>query len=48
MPADETTEKRKRCKTDGICHVPIDRAELTHAEGKLVPLLAIDRVSRFT
>ena len=42
------TEKRKRFKTYDIGYVHIDSAELTHADGKLVMFLAIDRVSKFT
>jgi transposase-like protein len=48
LPAAETTEKRKRFKTYDIGYVHIDSAELTHADGKLVMFLAIDRVSKFT
>jgi len=48
LPADETTEKRKRFKTYDIGYVHIDSAELSHADGKFVMFLAIDRVSKFT
>jgi transposase-like protein len=48
LPASETTEKRKRFKTYDIGYVHIDSCELTHADGKLVLFLAIDRVSKFT
>ena len=48
LPESETTEKRKRFKTYEIGYVHIDSCELTHADGKLVMFLAIDRVSKFT
>jgi len=35
-------------KTYDIGYVHIDSVELTHADGKLVMFLAIDRVSKFT
>jgi transposase-like protein len=47
-PAGETTEKRKRFKTYEIGYVHIDSCELSHADGKRVMFLAIDRVSKFT
>jgi hypothetical protein len=48
LPAGETMEKRKRFKPYDIGYVHVDSAELTHANGKLVMFLAIDRVSKFT
>ena len=48
LPAGETTETRKRFKPYDMGYVHIDSAELTHADGKLVMFLAIDRVSKFT
>jgi transposase-like protein len=48
LPASETMEKRKRFKTYEIGYVHIDSCVLSHADGKLVMFLAIDRVSKFT
>jgi hypothetical protein len=48
LPTEETAETRKRFKTDEIGYVHIDSCELRHAEGKLVMVVAIDRVSKFT
>jgi len=48
LPKAEIAETRKRFKTYEIGYVHIDSCELRHAEGKLVMLLAIDRVSKFT
>src|ERR1700688_2957506 len=48
LPEGETSDKRKRFKTYDIGYVHIDSAELTHADGKLIMFLAIDRVSKFT
>ncbi|UHC16223.1 IS481 family transposase [Methylobacterium currus] len=48
LPAAETAQTHKRFKTYEIGYVHIDSCELRHAQGKLVMVLAIDRVSKFT
>ena len=47
-PTAETARTRRRFKTYEIGCVHIDRCELRHAGGKLIMVLAIDRVSKFT
>jgi transposase-like protein len=48
LPTGEATEKRRLFKTYDIGYIHIDSCELSHANGKLVLFLAIDRVSKFT
>ncbi|MDB5374762.1 MAG: Integrase catalytic region, partial [Belnapia sp.] len=45
---EEATSKRKRFTETTIGYVHIDICELRLAEGKLIMILAIDRVSKFT
>jgi transposase-like protein len=47
-PRSETAQTRRRFKTDEIGYAHIDSCERLHAGGKLIMVLAIDRVSKFT